>query len=125
MLIKRQHAPEMEFLVVSLPPTISNSMFPKNSFGGMFLVASLCARIEMRSLPFSERPARLSRPHQNTQSISKVLETLLEAFQIRQGSQCFQRCQTNKSVYVDPPAEHQIMSQASALLVLLILTEPN
>ena len=43
--------PEIELRVVSLPPTISSNMLPRNSLGGMLRVASFWARCEMRSAP--------------------------------------------------------------------------
>ena len=41
--------PVIELRVVSLPPTISRIRLPRYSCGGMFLVLSPCASIEMRS----------------------------------------------------------------------------
>src|SRR5580704_4676364 len=42
--------PVMVLRVVSLPPTISSRMFPRNSINGMSLVASPWASIEIKSL---------------------------------------------------------------------------
>ena len=43
--------PVIELRVVSLPPTISSTIMPRNSCAGMFAVAGECASIEIRSGP--------------------------------------------------------------------------
>ena len=38
ILVQGQHSAGIEFLVVSLPPTINSTRLPKNSMGGIFWV---------------------------------------------------------------------------------------